>query len=160
MVKDRSKDRSDDLGARLSKFCRLPSTSFVTSGHERITVAVSTSTTIYPRLSNAPKSFAISSIFGGAFIQSCTPWSLPVASRISIAARPQIEDAKRFDRVYSYASLCRELQSVDRYHGLNLTNLAKQDRMTVEWRIHGGTTEWEKIKAWVLATQTVDGSTP
>jgi len=66
---------------------------------------------------------------------------------------PQIEDAKRFDRVYSYASLCRELQSVDRYHGLNLTNLAKQDRMTVEWRLHGGTTEWEKIKAWVLATQ-------
>ena len=42
---------------------------------------------------------------------------------------------------------------MDRYHGLNLTNLAKQDRMTVEWRLHGGTTEWEKVKAWVLATQ-------
>ena len=25
--------------------------------------------------------------------------------------------------------------------------------MTVEWRIHGGTTDWDKIKAWVLATQ-------
>jgi hypothetical protein len=66
---------------------------------------------------------------------------------------PQIEDAKRFDRVYSYASLCRELQHVDRYHGLNFANLANRDRMTVEWRIYGGTTEWEKIKAWVLATQ-------
>ena len=66
---------------------------------------------------------------------------------------PQIEDARRFDRVYLFASICRELQSVDRYHGLNLTNLAKQDRMTVEWRLHGGTTEWEKVKAWVLATQ-------
>ena len=25
--------------------------------------------------------------------------------------------------------------------------------MTVEWRFHSGTTDWEKIRAWVLATQ-------
>ena len=67
---------------------------------------------------------------------------------------PQIEDAKRFDGAYSYCCpLPRVESSVDRYHGLNLTNLANQDRMTVEWRIHGGTTDWAKIGAWILATQ-------
>jgi hypothetical protein len=66
---------------------------------------------------------------------------------------PQQSDAKRFDKAKSYAALCRELNSVDRYQGLNLTNLANRDRMTAEWRIHSGTTDWAKIKAWVLATQ-------
>ncbi len=42
---------------------------------------------------------------------------------------------------------------MERYHGLNLINLANRERMTVEWRIHGGTTDWSKIRPWVLATQ-------
>jgi hypothetical protein len=45
------------------------------------------------------------------------------------------------------------LHGPDRYQGLNLNNLADQERMTVEWRIHGGTTEWSKIGLWILATQ-------
>ena len=66
---------------------------------------------------------------------------------------PQQSDAKTYDGAYSYASLCRELYRVGRYQGLNLSNVANRDRMTVEWRIHSGTTDWSKIKAWVLATQ-------
>lgn len=37
--------------------------------------------------------------------------------------------------------------------GLNLTNLLDDSRRTVEWRLHGGTTDWIKVKNWVLATQ-------
>jgi len=66
---------------------------------------------------------------------------------------PQIENAKCFDKVKSYAALCRELNNMDRYHGLNFASLGNRDRMTVEWRMHSGTTDWEKIKTWVLATQ-------
>ncbi len=66
---------------------------------------------------------------------------------------PRWPEGNQFDKVSSYAALCRELNNIDRYQGLNLTNLADQNRMTVEWRIHGGTTDWTKIKAWVLATQ-------
>ncbi len=66
---------------------------------------------------------------------------------------PQRDDATRFDNCRSYPSLCGKLHLLDRYHGLNLTNLGNRDRMTVEWRMHGGTTDWEKIRPWVLATQ-------
>lgn len=66
---------------------------------------------------------------------------------------PRPADAKRFDACRSYADLCQALRRADRYDGLNLTNLANQERMTVEWRIHGGTTDWSKIKAWALSTQ-------
>jgi len=66
---------------------------------------------------------------------------------------PQRDDATIFDRCTSYASLCGKLRGMERFCGLNLTNLARADRMTVEWRIHGGTTDWEKIRPWVLATQ-------
>ncbi len=58
-----------------------------------------------------------------------------------------------FDSTGSYEALCCKLNRVDRYAGLNVANLNYDHRMTVEWRIHGGTTDWEKIKAWVLATQ-------
>ena len=66
---------------------------------------------------------------------------------------PQRADATWFDDCRSYPSLCGKLHLLDRYHGLNLTNLVDRDRMTVEWRIHGGTTDWNKVKAWTLATQ-------
>jgi len=66
---------------------------------------------------------------------------------------PQPSEARRFDRVRFYRQLGGLLDRFDRYHGLNLTNLADQQRMTVEWRLHHGTLEWEKVKAWVLATQ-------
>lgn len=66
---------------------------------------------------------------------------------------PQRHDATRFDNCYSYRSLCGKLQSLERYQGLNLVNLVNSNRMTVEWRLHGGTTAWSKIRPWVLATQ-------
>ena len=58
-----------------------------------------------------------------------------------------------FDHCTMYASLCGKLRGMERFHGLNLINLANRERMTVEWRIHGGTTDWSKIRPWVLATQ-------
>ena len=66
---------------------------------------------------------------------------------------PEVADAKRYDECSSYSRLCQVTSHTDRYSGLNLSNLANRDRMTVEWRIHHGTLEWEKIKGWVLATQ-------
>ena len=66
---------------------------------------------------------------------------------------PQQDESKLFDDCGTYESLRGKLSHVERYNGLNLTNLGKQSRMTVEWRIHGGTTDWEKIRPWVLATQ-------
>ncbi len=66
---------------------------------------------------------------------------------------PQQADATQYDDCHSYAKLSGLLQRASRFNGLNLNNLANRQRMTVEWRIHGGTTDWEKIKAWVLATQ-------
>jgi hypothetical protein len=66
---------------------------------------------------------------------------------------PTSDDAIRFDGVSSYAGLVAKLARCDRYVGLNLTNLANTERLTVEWRLHGGTTDWNKIKAWILATQ-------
>ena len=71
----------------------------------------------------------------------------------SYSRPPRRDEAKLFDDCSTYESLRRKLCHVERYHGLNLTNLAIQNRMTVEWRIHGGTTDWSKIRPWVLATQ-------
>lgn len=66
---------------------------------------------------------------------------------------PRPEEAKSLDSCNTYPSLCGKLARADRYCGLNLINLTNQNRMTVEWRIHGGTTDFAKIKAWILATQ-------
>lgn len=68
--------------------------------------------------------------------------------------RPPTEDqATLFDKVRTYEDLCDELDGCSRYGGLNFVNLANRYRMTVEWRFHSGTTDWSKIRAWVLATQ-------
>ena len=66
---------------------------------------------------------------------------------------PRPEEATRFDSCHSYEAVRGRLARADRYCGLNLSNLTNQERMTIEWRIHNGTTDWSKIKAWVLATQ-------
>jgi len=66
---------------------------------------------------------------------------------------PRRDDAKLFDNCRTYQSLHRKLCHEERYTGLNLSNLANPERMTVEWRLHGGTTDWSKIRPWVLATQ-------
>ncbi len=66
---------------------------------------------------------------------------------------PHQADATQYDNCCSYARLCGVVRQVSRFNGLNLTNLANENRRTVEWRIHSGTTDWNKIKAWVLATQ-------
>ena len=58
---------------------------------------------------------------------------------------PHRDEATVFDTVSSYPALCGKLHHWNRYRGLNYQNLANPDRMTVEWRIHGGTTDWEKI---------------
>lgn len=82
-------------------------------------------------------------------------FGLVPASRITntYCRPPQRDDATWFDACKSYPSLCGKLHLLERYHGLNLTNLGNRERTTVEWRIHGGTTDWDKIRPWVLATQ-------
>lgn len=71
----------------------------------------------------------------------------------SFCRPPRPEDATLFDNIRSYDQLCQRLTRCNRYAGLNLSNLSDPNRRTVEWRLHGGTTEWGKIKNWVLATQ-------
>lgn len=66
---------------------------------------------------------------------------------------PLPQDATHYDNCFSHARLCGALARTHRYCGLNLSNLAQRDRLTVEWRIHSGSTDYEKIRAWVLATQ-------
>ena len=66
---------------------------------------------------------------------------------------PREVDAMVYDACYSYPRLCHHLYRSNRYSGLNLMNLADSDRLTVEWRIHQGTTDLQKIRGWVLATQ-------
>ena len=66
---------------------------------------------------------------------------------------PQQADATQYDRCRTYPQLCDVLAGVSRYNGLNLVNLAVPSRLTVEWRIHSGTTDYDKIRAWVLSTQ-------
>ncbi|MCK4658717.1 MAG: amidoligase family protein [Phycisphaerae bacterium] len=61
---------------------------------------------------------------------------------------PQQADATQYDACTSFSRLCGLLQQVSRFNGLNLTNLGDSGRLTVEWRLHGGTTDWDKIKAW------------
>jgi len=67
--------------------------------------------------------------------------------------KPTQADATMFDHVRTYPRLTAKLARCDRYMGLNLTNLASDTRRTVEWRLHGGSTDWSKISAWILATQ-------
>jgi len=66
---------------------------------------------------------------------------------------PQRADATQYDSCRTYGKLSELVNRVSRYNGLNLVNLANRDRLTVEWRLHAGTTDWGKIRAWVLATQ-------
>ena len=66
---------------------------------------------------------------------------------------PSAKEAKQYDDCKTYSALCQKLYRANRYSGLNLTNLTNQERVTAEWRIHGGSTEWGKIKNWILATQ-------
>lgn len=82
-------------------------------------------------------------------------YGLVAPSRISnnYCFPPQPVDATRYDHCRTYEKLSVMLGRMDRHSGLNLTNLASGGRQTVEWRIHHGTVEWDKIKAWVLATQ-------
>lgn len=68
-----------------------------------------------------------------------------------IAPRP--EEARLYDNNTTYRKLCEKLYRANRYSGLNLTNLTNQERLTVEWRIHHGSTDAKKILNWVLATQ-------
>lgn len=68
---------------------------------------------------------------------------------------PRLSEAQRFDGVRTYEQLCEKVRQGDRYCGLNLLNLTNQDRMTAEWRIHGGTTDWTKVRSWVLTTQRI-----
>jgi len=68
---------------------------------------------------------------------------------------PRLSEATRFDRARTYEQLCDKLRQGRRYSGLNLLNLTTPERMTAEWRIHSGTTEWTKIRSWVLATQRI-----
>jgi hypothetical protein len=74
--------------------------------------------------------------------------------RQTVYCRPPMRsEASLFDNASSYEHLRESLQRCDRYSGLNLTNLTDPDRLTVEWRLHGGTTSWEKVAGWILATQ-------
>lgn len=66
---------------------------------------------------------------------------------------PRREEARSLDSCNTYDAVRGKLARADRYCGLNLANLANQDRLTVEWRFHSGTTDWSKIKPWILATQ-------
>lgn len=61
-------------------------------------------------------------------------------------------DARRFDRVQSFQQLSREASRSERFKMVNFANLAN-GRNTVEFRSHGGTLDWEKIKSWVLLNQ-------
>jgi hypothetical protein len=121
--------------------------------HASTQVAGCTFTTISPKLSISHRSSATCNTCGGGSIPYCTAWYPPAEERITSAVRRVKTMLRCSIFVGSYSSLCDKLHRMDRYHGLNLVNLAKQERITVEWRIHGGTTEWSKIRPWVLATQ-------
>ena len=71
----------------------------------------------------------------------------------SYCCPPRAEEAKLYDHCTSYRKLCDKLMRAQRHSGLNLTNLTNQERLTVEWRIHHGSTDARKILHWVLATQ-------
>ncbi len=82
-------------------------------------------------------------------------YGLVAPSRVNNAyCRPPTQaEATHLDNCRTYQQLRQKLASCERQSGLNLTNLADSSRRTVEWRIHGGTLDWQKISAWVLATQ-------
>ena len=67
--------------------------------------------------------------------------------------RPTPDEAVLFDSVRSYERLCAKLRRLDRYAALNFTNLLSPERQTVEFRVHQGTVDWQKLRAWVLFTQ-------
>jgi len=71
----------------------------------------------------------------------------------SYCRTPTSDEATRFDKCKTYEQVCKCLAQCDRHSGLNVTNLARGGRMTVEWRVHAGTTDWQKVSAWLLATQ-------
>ncbi|NLF78755.1 MAG: hypothetical protein GX573_23935 [Chloroflexi bacterium] len=77
----------------------------------------------------------------------------PSRASNSFCRPPRSEDATLFDNCRTYEQLCHRLTRCDRYAALNLTNLSDANRRTIEWRIHSGTTDWIKVKNWVLATQ-------
>ena len=77
----------------------------------------------------------------------------PSRKQNSYCRPPEQNEATRFDNCRTFGQLCRQLRGCERHSGLNLTNLADRRRRTVEWRLHGGTTDWSKISAWALATQ-------
>lgn len=66
---------------------------------------------------------------------------------------PSAREARQYDECKTYAKLCSAVNRANRYCGLNLTNLANRERMTVEWRVHQGSTDARKILNWALATQ-------
>jgi hypothetical protein len=82
-------------------------------------------------------------------------YALTAPSRLSntYCFPPQQTDASLFSNCRSYGRLCEIAGRMNRYNGLNLTNLTIRERQTVEWRLHSGSVDWAKIKAWVLATQ-------
>jgi hypothetical protein len=67
--------------------------------------------------------------------------------------RPTEAEATQFDGVRTYERLCEKLRRLDRHVGLNFLNLLSPERLTVEFRVHQGTTDWAKLRAWVLFTQ-------
>lgn len=67
--------------------------------------------------------------------------------------RPTHDEAVQFDGVRTYERLCEKLRRLDRYAAVNFVNLLTPERMTVEFRVHQGTVDWPKIRAWVLFTQ-------
>ena len=79
---------------------------------------------------------------------------VPQSRRVNTYCRPPHQaDATQYDDCKTYPKLCQVLGQVNRYNGLNLTNVANPQRQTVEWRIHSCSIDWDKIKAWTLATQ-------
>jgi hypothetical protein len=67
--------------------------------------------------------------------------------------RPTRDEAVQFDAVRTYDRLCQTLRRLDRYAAVNFVNLLLPERMTVEFRLHQGTLDWPKIRAWALFTQ-------
>jgi hypothetical protein len=74
----------------------------------------------------------------------------PSRRHSSYCVPPRPEDARLYDNCTTYTKLCQRLSRTSRYNGLNLTNLTNPDRLTVEWRMHSATTDWPKVRAWVL----------
>jgi hypothetical protein len=77
----------------------------------------------------------------------------PSRRRNQYCRAPNEAEAIQFDGVRNYARLCEKLRLIDRYAAVNFVNLLNPDRMTVEFRMHQGTTDWAKLRAWVLFTQ-------